>query len=67
MSDTITLPINEFRKLKEMISIPKYKYEEMEETIEILTDSEIQKEIEESKKEIKEGKFVTLTQLKNEV
>ena len=67
MSDTITIPKDEYLKLKESVTISKAEYEEMVETIEILSNKEILEDIKESKKEIKEGKFTTLKDLKNEI
>ena len=67
MGETITIPLEEYQKLKESVTISKVEYEELLETIEILTDEDILKDIEESKKEIKEGKFTTLKDLKNEM
>lgn len=67
MSNTITIPKEEYKKLKESVTISKAEYEEMLETIEILSDKEILKDIKDSKKQIAEGKFSTLNDLKNEI
>ena len=49
------------------ISIPRYKYERLYETIDVLSDEETIEEIRECRKEIKKGKFKTLKQLKSEL
>ncbi|MBS3131552.1 hypothetical protein J4212_03925 [Candidatus Woesearchaeota archaeon] len=67
MSDTITIPKSEYKKLKESVTISKAEYEEMLETIEILSDRGILKDISDSKKQFEEGKFTTLSNLKNEI
>lgn len=67
MSETVTIPKEEYKKLKESVTISKAEYEELIETVEILSDKEILKDIEESRKEIKEGNFTTLKDLKNEI
>ncbi|MEK6984712.1 MAG: hypothetical protein AABX33_09130 [Nanoarchaeota archaeon] len=67
MTETVTIPAEEYKKLKESVTISKAEYEELLETIEILSDKDILKEIEESKREIEEGKFTTLKDLKNEI
>ncbi len=67
MSETVTIPKDEYKKLKESVTISKAEYEELLETVEILSDKEILKDIQDSKKEIEEGKFTTLKDLKNEI
>ena len=67
MTETVTISLDEYKKLKESATISKSEYEELLETIEILSDKEILKGIEESKKELKEGNFTTLRDLKNEI
>lgn len=67
MTETITIPTEEYKKLKESVTISKAEYEELLETIEILSDKKILMEIEESKREIEEGNFTTLRNLKNEI
>lgn len=67
MKDTVTIPKEEYKKLKESVTISKAEYEEMLETIDILSNKEILKDIKESKKEIAEGKFTNLNDLKNEI
>jgi PHD/YefM family antitoxin component YafN of YafNO toxin-antitoxin module len=67
MSKTVTIPKEEYKKLKESVTISKAEYEEMLESIEILSDKEILKDIKDSKREIEEGKFTTLSDLKNEI
>ena len=57
----------EYKKLKESVTISKAEYEELIETVEILSDREILKDIKDSKREIEEGKFTTLKDLKNEI
>jgi len=67
MSETVTIPKEEYKKLKESVTISKAEYEELIETVEILSDREILKDIKDSKREIEEGKFTTLKDLKNEI
>ena len=67
MSDTVTIPKDEYKKLKESVTISRAEYEELLETIEVLSDKEILKDIKDSKKEIAEGKFTNLNDLKNEI
>tara|TARA_Y100000294_G_scaffold176189_1_gene197959 strand:+ start:94 stop:297 length:204 start_codon:yes stop_codon:yes gene_type:complete len=67
MSDTVTIPKEEYKKLKESVTISKAEYEELLETIEVLSDKKILNDIKDSKKEISEGEFTTLNDLKNEV
>ena len=63
MVKKITLPLEEYKKLKENVSISRYKYEEILDTIDVLTNKKVQKEINDSKKQIRAGKYVTLKQL----
>ena len=60
MGETVTIAKDDFIKLKESISISKYKYEELTDTIDVLTDKKTKKEIQESLKQIKNGKFCTV-------
>jgi len=64
---TVSIPIEEYEKLKSTISISKYEYERLCETIGVLSDKETLDEIRECRKQIKEGKFKTLKQLKSEL
>lgn len=65
--ETVTIPKEEYKKLKESVTISKSEYEELIETVEILSDKEILNDIKDSKKQIEEGKFTTLSDLKNEI
>jgi len=67
MVKKITLPLEEYKKLKENVSISRYKYEEILDTIDVLTNKKVQKEIKDSKKQIRAGKYVTLKQLENDI
>jgi|CryGeyStandDraft_6_1057127.scaffolds.fasta_scaffold1083444_1 YbbR domain-containing protein len=64
---TISIPVEDYKKLKNTVSISQYEYERLCETIEVLGDSETIEEIKECRKQIKEGKFKTLKQLKSEL
>ena len=64
---TITIPLDDYKKLKNTVNIPRYEYERLYETIDVLSDKETMGEIRECKKQIKEGKFKTLKQLKSEL
>ena len=66
MAETITMTIEEYKKLKEAVTISKAQYEEMAETIEILSDKEAIKDIEKSREEIIQGRFITFKKLKDE-
>lgn len=50
-----------------MVQVPKRDWEEVMATIETLRDKEVLKGIEKSRKEIREGKFLTLDELEKEL
>ena len=62
---TISIPVEDYKKLKNIVSISPYEYECLCETIEVLGDRETIEEIRECRKQIKDGKFKTLKQLKH--
>lgn len=49
------------------ITIPKEEFESMEATIETLRDREVLRGIEKSRKEIKEGKYISLDELEKKL
>ena len=49
---------------QELVQIPKEEYESMKETIEILSDKKLMKEIKEGIKDIKKGKYITFEDFK---
>ena len=55
--------INKILK-QEIIQIPKEEYESMKETIEILSDKKLMKEIKEGIADIKLGKYITFEDFK---
>jgi hypothetical protein len=67
MGETVCMPKEDFLKLKESVTLSRYKYEEMAETIEILTDERLKKDIAESEDQIRKGKYTTWTKLKNKL
>ena len=49
---------------QELIQVPKEEYESMKETIEILSDKKLMKEIKQGIEDIKKGKHVTFESFK---
>ena len=49
---------------QELIQIPKDEYESMKETIEILSNKKLMKEIKEGINDIKEGRYLTFENFK---
>lgn len=48
----------------ELVQIPKQEYESMKETLEILSNKKLMKEIKESIQDIKKGKYITFEDFK---
>ena len=49
---------------QELIQLPKEEYESMKETIEILSNKKLMKEIKEGIEDIKKGRYVTFADFK---
>lgn len=60
------MPLKQVKNEK-FITIPKEEFESMEATIETLRDREVLKGIEKSRKEIKQGKCISLDELEQEL
>ena len=63
----ITLPNALIRKKQGIAILPLEEYERMKEDLEMLHSKKLAKDIEKARKEVKEGKVITLQELEKEL